>query len=299
MSLPPDETLRLLIDQDSPQVRVCRICGLDERDEDEEARIGRPLSKRRLIRPCQCRGTMKYVHADCLDRWRCMSPRPESTSTCDTCHQAYQMVRPKYAWFLTHPMFLRAITIFIVVVATFALAYLTKIVDVFVLQHPPRPNDPQWVAWHGETRLWMDRVYFFSGVLGVSCFGIGYFFTCAIVALAAFRRGTNPSAFHWMSFSQYNNGYDPAGDDETEEEDDTREGPRGIRRWVADVIACSCDAMLGGILVLAALVAVVTVVFGILGAVSGVYAATETAVEHIAGKKRDCIIDLGSTEEKE
>lgn len=294
MTLPTDETVRLLADQDT-LVRVCRICGLDEHDEDEEARVGRSLPKRRLIRPCRCRGTMKYVHADCLDRWRWMSPRLESASTCDTCHQAYQLIRPKYAWFLTHPMFLRAITIFIVVVVTFALAYLMKIVDVFVLHHPPRPDDAQWVAWHGETRLWMDRVYFFSGVLGVSCLGIGYFFTCAIVALAALRRGTAPPAFHWMTFSRY---HDYEAGDEVEEVE-AREGPRGARRWLADVIACSCDAMLGGMLVLAALVAVVTVVFGILGAVSGVYAATELVVEHVAGKKRDHIVDLSLLEEKE
>ena len=41
---------------------VCRIC----RSEDD----GRPL-----FYPCKCRGSIKYVHAECLESWLKMSKK--------------------------------------------------------------------------------------------------------------------------------------------------------------------------------------------------------------------------------
>jgi len=41
--------------------RQCKICLGGEEEEDE---LGR------LISPCKCKGTIKYVHLECLNRWR-------------------------------------------------------------------------------------------------------------------------------------------------------------------------------------------------------------------------------------
>lgn len=41
--------------------KQCKIC---LGGEEEEAELGR------LISPCKCRGTIKYVHVECLNQWR-------------------------------------------------------------------------------------------------------------------------------------------------------------------------------------------------------------------------------------
>lgn len=45
----------------------------------------------RLLAPCRCRGTMKYVHASCLDEWRAKSRRAESARMCEQCGTAYML----------------------------------------------------------------------------------------------------------------------------------------------------------------------------------------------------------------
>jgi hypothetical protein len=49
--------------------RQCRICYGDDGD----PTLGR------LFSPCKCKGTMRYVHVECLRRWREMSVNKEST----------------------------------------------------------------------------------------------------------------------------------------------------------------------------------------------------------------------------
>lgn len=72
----------LLLSDAAPcrDTRSCRICldaGLPEGD--------------RWLCPCQCKGTMKYVHASCLDEWRKRSRRPESAMACEQCGATYRM----------------------------------------------------------------------------------------------------------------------------------------------------------------------------------------------------------------
>lgn len=42
-----------------------------------------------LFSPCRCRGTMKYVHRECLQRWRSTSTNQQSFYRCDQCHCRY------------------------------------------------------------------------------------------------------------------------------------------------------------------------------------------------------------------
>jgi len=48
-----------------------------------------------LIKPCSCTGDIKWVHRDCLNTWRSVSPNPKSFSHCDICGQPYYMRRKK------------------------------------------------------------------------------------------------------------------------------------------------------------------------------------------------------------
>lgn len=44
-----------------------------------------------MIRPCNCRGTIAYVHTDCLNNWRSTS----QTDSCAQCHYVYQQNVPR------------------------------------------------------------------------------------------------------------------------------------------------------------------------------------------------------------
>eukprot|EP01089_Gocevia_fonbrunei_P009547 TRINITY_DN2187_c0_g1_i1.p1 TRINITY_DN2187_c0_g1~~TRINITY_DN2187_c0_g1_i1.p1 ORF type:complete len:311 (-),score=36.70 TRINITY_DN2187_c0_g1_i1:23-955(-) len=59
--------------------RVCRNCHDSEPTEE-------------LIAPCNCNGSIKWVHRSCLDEWRAVSPNPTSFAHCDVCQFEYQLI---------------------------------------------------------------------------------------------------------------------------------------------------------------------------------------------------------------
>jgi len=66
--------------------RLCRVCFCGEE-------VGA------LIQPCRCRGSVRLVHARCLNEWRAQSANPRSFARCDTCGYAYRTERlPMAAW---------------------------------------------------------------------------------------------------------------------------------------------------------------------------------------------------------
>jgi hypothetical protein len=58
----------------------CRFC------HEGEGVGGHDLAPDHLIGPCQCRGSVMWVHRGCLDRWRAVSTNSTSFSRCDLCH---------------------------------------------------------------------------------------------------------------------------------------------------------------------------------------------------------------------
>ncbi|KAI8597364.1 hypothetical protein EDD21DRAFT_447073 [Dissophora ornata] len=97
--LPRVDTTNMDIDE-----RRCRICL--ETDDDET----HPKSDK-LISPCLCKGSSRYIHLGCLEKWRTMSTRKESFYSCDTCHYHYSFSRPWIAGVLGHRWFLHIITV--------------------------------------------------------------------------------------------------------------------------------------------------------------------------------------------
>ena len=61
----------------SEDERACRICyGADSRDDP-------------LFQPCNCTGSMAYIHVSCLETWRSTSANANSFYQCDTCKFKY------------------------------------------------------------------------------------------------------------------------------------------------------------------------------------------------------------------
>lgn len=52
-------------------------------------RLGVTEHDKKLIAPCKCKGTMKYVHRGCLDAWRSQSSRKDSFFKCEQCYKEY------------------------------------------------------------------------------------------------------------------------------------------------------------------------------------------------------------------
>ena len=59
--------------------RICRICF-------EAGTIENPL-----ISPCECSGSMKYIHEECLKKWICSRTRDPKTFNCDVCKHPLRM----------------------------------------------------------------------------------------------------------------------------------------------------------------------------------------------------------------
>jgi hypothetical protein len=56
--------------------RTCRICMDEESDP-----VANPL-----INPCKCAGSTKYVHRQCLLKWRTMKEGTHAFYRCEICH---------------------------------------------------------------------------------------------------------------------------------------------------------------------------------------------------------------------
>jgi len=98
------------IDEDA----TCRICqgGADEGV---------------LISPCKCKGSMKYVHRTCLQKWREMSQNPRSAFQCDQCKFKYHFHRTQAAQWLASKITLRVLTIAVLLALVVINGYLGKI----------------------------------------------------------------------------------------------------------------------------------------------------------------------------
>lgn len=58
--------------------KSCRICLEEENDGDD------------MIAPCKCDGTCKWVHRECLDKWRIGKFGMDPFYTCPNCHFKYE-----------------------------------------------------------------------------------------------------------------------------------------------------------------------------------------------------------------
>ena len=67
----------------------------DNEDNNGEERVCRNCHEAGgdLIKPCACTGSIGWVHRDCLNMWRSVSPNRRSFTNCDICGQAYFMRR--------------------------------------------------------------------------------------------------------------------------------------------------------------------------------------------------------------
>ncbi len=59
------------------RAKICRICLSDDNTEN-------------IISPCSCIGSARFVHRKCIDKWRKLSPNPQSRIQCEVCKSYYR-----------------------------------------------------------------------------------------------------------------------------------------------------------------------------------------------------------------
>ena len=69
-----------------------------------------------LLSPCVCRGSVKYVHKECLAKWRVTTLRPDQDLICPLCKTVYNItvlrlfvkelipIYNRYVTFMTKPI---------------------------------------------------------------------------------------------------------------------------------------------------------------------------------------------------
>ncbi|RWS20345.1 E3 ubiquitin-protein ligase MARCH1-like isoform X2 [Leptotrombidium deliense] len=81
------------------ELKKCRICFTEEQQEE-------------MIAPCGCKGSIKYVHKDCLTSWVTSSRKIR----CALCSRTYEgvylkQILPIWKWLMKHPRVILGITL--------------------------------------------------------------------------------------------------------------------------------------------------------------------------------------------
>ncbi|OAQ71033.1 Zinc finger, ring-CH-type [Pochonia chlamydosporia 170] len=79
----------------------------------------------RLLSPCKCKGSSKYVHEGCLDAWRLTNPTATRNFwQCPTCKFTYRLARLHWASRLSSKWAQIALTVVVIIVSLFILGFI-------------------------------------------------------------------------------------------------------------------------------------------------------------------------------
>ncbi|KAK3706391.1 hypothetical protein LTR37_012769 [Vermiconidia calcicola] len=88
----------------------------------------------RLLRPCKCKGSQKYVHEECLSAWRMQDPlQKRNYWQCPTCRYKYRLQRLSYGRWISSTAAQVGLTVLIFVIAMFALGFVADpIINIYL-----------------------------------------------------------------------------------------------------------------------------------------------------------------------
>ncbi|KTW28484.1 hypothetical protein T552_01744 [Pneumocystis carinii B80] len=158
-------------ESDEKDTPICRICygGLED-----QSTLGR------LISPCRCQGTIKWVHVKCLLQWRIKSKSSKSYYRCDQCHYEYLFLRPQLSAILVSYPSLLLCTLLVFIGLSFIAGFVIKLIFYFgfeyivdFLFYEPIPIPESFVR---PRTLWqifsvIDTTHFILGFLSLGAIG--------------------------------------------------------------------------------------------------------------------------------
>lgn len=156
----------------------------------------------RLLSPCKCKGSQKYVHEGCLNAWRLANPTAARNYwQCPTCKFSYRLARLHWAAALSSKVTQVGVTVAILILSVFVLGFIAD--PLFDLWYDPFGtvtdtisnviNDIEAVrdaAWEPPT-TWQE--HFAKG-----------FFSLGLVGLVKTMLASAP--WHWFNMRTYGMG---------------------------------------------------------------------------------------------
>ena len=142
----------------------------------------------RLIRPCRCKGSQRYVHEGCLQEWRHADPSYGARNfwQCPTCGFKYRLERMKWGRWISSKMAQMVLTLVIFIGAVFLLGFVADpIISTFADPvgsivgglfgeeddgwYNARPTDRRWQRELEEERGWFE--HFLKGFMSLGVLG--------------------------------------------------------------------------------------------------------------------------------
>ncbi|KAH8599147.1 hypothetical protein B0O99DRAFT_683127 [Bisporella sp. PMI_857] len=87
----------------------------------------------RLIRPCKCRGSSRYVHEGCLNQWRIVQHSTKNYWQCPTCNFKYKLNRLKWSAWIQSTTLQIFLTVVILLGTIFILGFIADpIINIYL-----------------------------------------------------------------------------------------------------------------------------------------------------------------------
>ena len=162
----------------------------------------------RLICPCKCKGSSKYVHEGCLQQWRNASPAYAQRNywECPTCHYRYRLERIHWGRYISNGTTQLVLTILIFATALFILGFIADPIinfysdpwAIFSLHPLDNLKGRNYVLAEDEEYTWPE--HFMKGLASLGVLGfVQYMLTL--------------SPWHWFRWSFRSNGRGNTGRD--------------------------------------------------------------------------------------
>ncbi|KAL6852661.1 hypothetical protein ACO1O0_007209 [Amphichorda felina] len=143
----------------------------------------------RLLSPCKCKGSQKYVHEGCLNAWRLADPTATRNYwQCPTCKFTYRLARLHWASMLGSSVTRIALTIVILILSLFILGFIADplfdlwfdpfgtltdtvanvINDVEAMEEPPYQEPTTWSEHFAKGFFSLGLVGFFKTMFAMT-----------------------------------------------------------------------------------------------------------------------------------
>lgn len=154
--------------------RTCRIC-LETETPTTDPDTGQPSygtpnnESGRLLRPCKCSGSQKYVHELCLSSLRNRDPLQHTYSRCPTCGHHYELKASAFDDFLAHSMTHACATTVFTCLAILLSGYIAiPLLSITMFSRETLEYGIRLIPWYTSSRGWLDHFAQGTCLVGVS-----------------------------------------------------------------------------------------------------------------------------------
>jgi hypothetical protein len=131
----------------------------------------------RLIRPCRCSGSSRYVHEGCLQAWRHADPGYHRRNywECPTCRFQYKLERMRWARWISSTLLQLLLTVAVLFTAIFVFGFIADpIINLYLnpldtITSLPSGGSASLNFEDGDTAPWLE--HFLKGMVSIGLLG--------------------------------------------------------------------------------------------------------------------------------